>query len=154
MYIINGYQSEGKVTELNGVPLAEPMPYDNIVLTCFADEWPEKIGRTDKTYYHFGHPTKMLKIPTSILVAVLNIPFTLGENSREVVKKYDWDKLVGSEVLPVYNEKGKIVNCSFSLPDASAPVEIPPDMVGQISIEDNASDAKDGGKSANGGKKS
>lgn len=131
MYIINGYQSKGVIEESN-------MPYDNMVLTCFADAWPDKIGLNDTTYYRFGQPTKIVKVPTSVIVAVLGIPFTLGEDSRDVLRKYDFEnQLTGAEFLPVYNEKGKVVNCSFSLPNASAPVEVPADMVDQITIQDD-----------------
>lgn len=59
MYVINGYQSKGVIEETN-------LPYDNIVFTCFADAWPEKIGLKDTTYFRFGQPTKVVKVPTSV----------------------------------------------------------------------------------------
>lgn len=125
MYVINGYQSKGVIEESN-------LPYDNIVFTCFADAWPDKIGLKDTTYFRFGQPTKIIKVPTSVLVSCLGIPFTLGEDSRDVVRRYDWRQIEGSEVLPVYNEKGKVVNISFSLPSGSS-VSVPGD---NVSIED------------------
>lgn len=113
MYVINGYQSKGVIDESN-------LPYDNIVFTCFADAWPDKIGLKDTTYFRFGQPTKIIKVPTSVLVSCLGIPFSLGEDSRDVVLRYDWRLIEGAEVLPVYNEKGKVVNITFSLPSGSS----------------------------------
>lgn len=140
MYIINGYQSKGVIEESD-------MPYDNLVLTCFADAWPEKIGLKDYDYFRFGQPTKIVKIPTSVVVACLNIPFNLGDDSREVVKRYDFEKIVGSELLPVYNDKGKVISMTISMLGASAPIELPPEAADQITIEDSNAAEQEKGKS-------
>lgn len=138
MYIINGYQSKGVIEESN-------MPYDNVVLTCFADAWPEKIGLKDYDYFRFGQPTKIVKVPTSVIVACLAIPFNLNDDSRDVLKRFDFDKIVGSELLPVYNEKGKVVSLSISFIDNTS-VEIPKEAVDQITIEDSSAADMEKGK--------
>ena len=126
MYVINGYQSKGVIEETN-------LPYDNIVFTCFADAWPEKIGLKDTTYFRFGQPTKVVKVPTSVLVDCLGIPLSLGDDSRDVIRRYDFEnQIVGAEVLPVYNEKGKVQSISFSL-TSGADITVPGD---KVSVED------------------
>lgn len=126
MCVINGYQSKGVIEETN-------LPYDNIVFTCFADAWPDKIGLNDTTYFRFGQPTKIVKVPTSVLVDCLGIPFSLGDDSRDVIRRYDFENLiVGAEVLPVYNEKGKVQSISFSL-TSGADVTVPGD---KVTVED------------------
>ena len=149
MYILNGYQSEGTIThDKAGNPLPSPKHYDKFVLTCFADSWPDHIGLDDTTYFRFGQPTKVVNVPTSVMVDVLGIPFNLGENSRDVVRKYDFEnKLTGAEFIPVYNEKGKVVNCSFSFPGVPDPVEVPKDALAQITIEDSNAAEQEKGKS-------
>lgn len=122
MTVINGYQSKGVIEETK-------LAYDNVVLTCFADSWPEKIGLADTTYLRFGPATKTIKIPTGVLVDCLGIKFTLGDDSRDVLKRFDFEnKIVGAEIMPVYNEKGKVVSVSFNFADGSTlSADIPAD---------------------------
>ncbi len=118
MVIIGGYHKEGTVTDQ---ATGRSNHYDSVELFCFADKWADHIGLDDTDYIRFGTPVKVIKVPTAIIVSALGLPFGLGESSRAVLKRFDFEnKLVGGKFLPVYNDKGKVESCSFSFVDGSS----------------------------------
>lgn len=133
MIVLGGYQSEGTVVDK---VTQRPNHYDSVWFGCFADKWPSKIGLDDTNYIRFGAPVKLIKIPTAAVVAALGIPFALNENSREVLKRFDFEgRVVGGEILPVYDEKGKVESVVFSLNDGET-AEVPANMLDDVKVED------------------
>lgn len=121
MYIINGYQSKGKITDTG-------LEYDNIVLSTFADEWETSVSM-DTTYFHFGQPTLDVKLPTALFIDALGLKFNAGEDTKSILKRNQQmiDNLSGAEITPLYNHKGKVVKLSIDLPTGA--VNVPADEV-------------------------
>lgn len=132
MVVVGGYHSEGSFTDPK---TNRNVHYDNVQFGCFADKWPAKIGLDDTTYIRFGTPFKVIKVPTAAVVSGLGLPFSLGESSRDVLKRFDFENLlVGGEILPVYDEHGKVESVVFSLNDGST-AEVSGDSLGDVSVE-------------------
>lgn len=133
MIVVGGYHKEGTIVDQ---ATHRTNHYDSIEFGCFADKWPAKIGLDDTNYIRFGTPLKLVKVPTAAVVAALNIPFSLNENSREVLKRFDFEgRVVGGEILPVYDEKGRVESVVFSLNDGEM-AEVPANMLDDVKVED------------------
>ena len=133
MIVVGGYQKEGTIVDQ---VTHSTNHYDNIEFGCFADKWPAKIGLDDTNYFRFGTPLKLVKVPTAAVVAALGISFMLNENSRDILKRFDFEnRVVGGEILPVYGEKGRVESVVFSLQDGEQK-EVPANMVADVTVED------------------
>ncbi len=133
MIVIGGYQKEGTIVDQI---THRTNHYDSIEFGCFADKWPAKIGLDDTNYFRFGTPLKLVKVPTAAVVAALGIPFMLNESSRDILRRFDFEnRVVGGEILPVYNEKGKVESVVFSLQDGEK-AEVPANMASDVIVED------------------
>ena len=133
MIVVGGYHKEGTIVDQ---ATYRTNHYDSVEFGCFADKWPAKIGLDDTNYIRFGTPLKLVKVPTAAVVAALGIPFSLNENSREVLKRFDFEgRVVGGEILPVYDEKGRVESVVFSLNDGEM-AEVPANMLDDVKVED------------------
>lgn len=133
MIVVGGYHKEGTIVDQ---ATHRTNHYDSVEFGCFADKWPAKIGLDDTNYIRFGTPLKIVKVPTAAVVAALGIPFSLNENSREVLKRFDFEgRVVGGEILPVYDEKGRVDSVVFSLNDGET-AEVPANMLDDVKVED------------------
>lgn len=146
MIVLGGYQSEGTIVDQI---THRTNHYDSVVFGCFADKWPAKIGLDDTNYFRFGTPVKVVKIPTAAVVAALGISFVLNESSRDILRRFDFEgRVVGGEILPVYNEKGKVESVVFSLQDGET-AEVPANMLDDVKVEDTTlSEFEDNAKKA------
>lgn len=133
MIVVGGYHKEGTIVDQ---ATHRTNHYDSIEFGCFADKWPAKIGLDDTNYIRFGTPLKLVKVPTAAVVAALGIPFSLNESSREVLKRFDFEgRVVGGEILPVYDEKGRVESVVFSLNDGET-AEVSANMLDDVKVED------------------
>ena len=110
MYILAIKRSKGNY---------EGNDYDNIVFTCVSEDVPKSLLA--------GTPLESLKVKSDIVVDILG----------KSISSIDWDKLVGAEILPVYNKFGQVSSFSVSLDDNSAPVEMAAESVPDDVPENN-----------------
>lgn len=137
MIVVGGYHKEGSFSDPK---TNRSVHYDSVEFGCLADKWPAKIGLDDTNYLRFGSPLKLIKVPTAAVVTALNIPFSLNENSRDVLKRFDFEgRIVGGEILPVYDEKGRVESVVFSLNDGET-TEVPANMLDDVKVEDTTLD--------------
>lgn len=110
MYILAIKRSKGNF---------EGNDYDNIVFTCVSEDVPKSLLA--------GTPLESLKVKSDIVVDILGKSIT----------SIDWDKLLGAEILPVYNKFGQVSSFSVSLDDNSAPIEMAAESVPDDVLENN-----------------
>lgn len=110
MYILAIKRSKGNF---------EGNDYDNIVFTCVSEDVPKSLLA--------GTPLESLKVKSDIVVDILG----------KSISSIDWDKLLGAEILPVYNKFGQVSSFSVSLDDNSAPIEMAAESVPDDVLENN-----------------
>lgn len=88
--------------------------YDNIVFTCVSEDVPKSLLA--------GTPLESLKVKSDTVVDILG----------KSISSIDWDKLLGAEILPVYNKYAQVSSFSISLDDNSASIEMAAESVPDI----------------------
>ena len=106
--------------------------YDNIVFTCVSEDVPKSLLA--------GTPLETLKVKSDTVVDILG----------KSINSIDWDKLLGSEIIPTYNKFGQVASFSISLDEQSEPVEMAAESVPEDVTPDNPEKSD---KSSKSGKK-
>ena len=75
--------------------------YDNIKFLCFDDDVPKGLLA--------GQPVYTVKVKSDVVVDCFG----------KSIKSIDWEKVIGSEILPTYNRYGQPIAISISYADGS-----------------------------------